>query len=106
MTDSEYLTLAEAAFDALENALDVSGADVEYERSGNLLTLEFDDGSKIIVNLQPPAHEIWVAAKAGGFHYRYRDGGWHDTRDGSELFAALSRHVSAQAGDDVELTGC
>ena len=43
--------------------------------------------------------EIWVAARAGGFHYRMAaDQRWIDTRDGSELFAALSRLASAQAG--------
>jgi CyaY protein len=103
MTDSEYLTLAEAALEAIEDAIEASGAPIDTERSGNILTLEFDDGSKIIVNLQAPMHEIWVAAKAGGFHYRYRDGAWIDTRSDTELFAALSEYASRQAGEPVVL---
>jgi CyaY protein len=55
----------------------------------------------VIVNLQPPKHEIWLAAKAGGFHYKYVDGQWRDTRDNSEFFAALSQHSTAQAGEPV-----
>ncbi|MEJ0002488.1 MAG: iron donor protein CyaY [Pararobbsia sp.] len=105
MTDSEYLALAEAVLDAIERAVDASGADIECERSGNVLTLEFDAGGKIIVNLQAAMHEIWVAAKAGGFHYRHRDGAWRDTRDESELFASLSKFASAQGGEPVELRG-
>ncbi len=72
MTDSEYLTRAEAALAAIERALDDAEADIEFERSGNVLTLEFENRTKMIVNLQPPMHEIWLAAKAGGFHYQYR----------------------------------
>jgi CyaY protein len=103
MTDSEYLTLADAALGAIARAVDASGADIECERSGSVLTLEFADRSKIIVNLQAAMHEIWVAAKAGGFHYRYRDGAWYDTRADSELFSALSTLVTQQAGETVAL---
>jgi CyaY protein len=104
MTDSEYLELAEATLDAVEQAVDASGADIECERSGNVLTLEFESRTKIIVNLQAAMHEIWVAAKAGGFHYRYRDEQWLDTRDETELFASLSKLASVQAGEAVELS--
>ena len=66
--------------------------------AGGVLELSFEDGSKIIVNTQPPLHEVWLAAKAGGYHYRHIQGQWRDTRDGSEFIEALSRHASAQAG--------
>ena len=72
--------------------------DIDTQRTGGLLELSFPDGSKIVVNTQPPLHEVWLAARAGGFHYRWVAGRWLDTRDGSEFFAALSQHASAQAG--------
>jgi CyaY protein len=72
--------------------------DIDTQRTGGLLELAFPDGSKIIVNTQPPLHEVWLAARGGGFHYRWQGGLWRDTRDGSEFIAALSRHASAQAG--------
>lgn len=103
MTESEFLVLAEATLDrieaVLERAADISDLDVECSRRGNVLEIEFvNNGSKIIVNSQAPMQEMWVAAKSGGFHYK-RDGGqWVNTRDGSELFAALSEMVSGQAG--------
>jgi CyaY protein len=68
-----------------------------------VLTLELADGSKIVVNSQAPMRQIWVAAKSGGFHYERRGSEWRDTRDGSELFAALSKLVSAQGGEAVIL---
>ena len=72
--------------------------DIDTHRTGGLLELAFPDGSKIIVNTQPPLHEVWLAARAGGFHYRWVEGRWLDTRDGSEFIAALSRHASSQGG--------
>ena len=72
--------------------------DIDSQRTGGLLELSFPNGSKIIVNTQPPLHEVWLAARGGGFHYRWVGGRWCDTRDGSEFIAALSSHASLQAG--------
>lgn len=108
MTETEFLAIAERVLNAVEAAFeqagDESGVDIECSRNGNVLEIEFvDNGSKIIVNTQAPMQEIWVAARAGGFHYRLADGRWLDTRDGSELFAALSRLASLQAGAVLKL---
>ena len=108
MSESEFLALAEATLDAIEAALDRLNdqdlLDVECSRSGNVLQIEFiDNGSKIIVNSQAPMQELWVAAKSGGFHYKRAGAQWINTRDGSELFAALSVMASAQAGAQVVL---
>jgi CyaY protein len=72
--------------------------DIDTQRTGGLLELSFPGGSKIVINTQPPLHELWLAARAGGYHFRYAAGRWVDTRDGSDFFATLSREVSAQAG--------
>ena len=108
MTETEFLDLAEAVLDRIEAAIEEAGeaadVDVECSRSGNVLEIEFvDNGSKIIVNTQAPMKEIWVAARAGGFHYRHADGQWRDTRDGSELYEALSRLASQQGGSPLVL---
>jgi CyaY protein len=75
--------------------------DIDTHRTGGLLELAFPNGSKIIINTQPPLHEMWMAAKAGGFHFRWTAGQWWDTRDGSEFIAALSLHASAQGGKEL-----
>ncbi|BCF89887.1 MULTISPECIES: iron donor protein CyaY [Paraburkholderia] len=103
MSDSEYLTRAEAVLAAIERSLDDTDADIEFERSGNVLTLEFENGTKIIVNLQPPMQEIWIAAKSGGYHFRFVDGAWRDTRNGTEFYAALSDYATQQAGEPVQI---
>ena len=109
MTETEFLDLAEAVLDRIEAAVEEAGeandVDVECSRSGNVLEIEFvDNGSKIIVNTQAPMQEIWVAARAGGFHYRLNEGRWLNTRDGSELYAALSLLASAQAGQPLTIS--
>jgi CyaY protein len=108
MTESEFLALAEATLDRVEAGLERAAADsdldVECSRTGNVLQIEFvDNGSKIIVNSQAPMQEMWVAARSGGFHYRREGGRWVNTRDQSELFAALSRMVSEQGGVELRL---
>lgn len=104
VTDSEFEALAEAALAALERALEASALDADIETKGaGVLEVEFGNGSKMVINRHTAAREIWVAAKSGGFHFRHDGREWRDTRDGSELFAALSRLVSAQSGIPVIL---
>lgn len=71
--------------------------DIDSHRHGGLLELTLPDRSKIVLNTQPPLHEIWLAARAGGFHFRHVDGRWLDTKTGEEFFGLLSRLASAQA---------
>lgn len=105
MTDGEYKGLADAFFARLEAALDGVDEGLDHElASGGVLEIEFADGSKMVVNRQPALHEIWVAGRAGGFHYRWDGAVWRDTRSGEELFAALSRLASAQAGALIDLS--
>ena len=105
MDESEFIRLAEQTLQEIDGRIEASGIDADCGfRGAGVLEIEFGDGSKIIVNSQAPAREIWVAAKSGGYHFR-RDGErWADTRDGSELFAALSAYVSQQSGEAVNLT--
>jgi CyaY protein len=104
MTDAEFESLADATLAALERALDRAEVDIDMQAKGaGVLELEFADGSKMVVNRHTAAREIWVAAKSGGFHFRYDKGAWRDSKDGTELFALLSRLVSAQAATPVIL---
>jgi CyaY protein len=102
LADADYQRLASKLLSAIEAAADRwlqdDVIDIDTQRTGGLLELFFPNDSRLIVNTQPPLQEIWLAARAGGYHYRHVQGRWLDTRDGSELFEALSRHASAQAG--------
>jgi CyaY protein len=106
MDEREFESRATPALQAIERALEESGAELDFElKEGGVLEIEFEDGSKIIVNRHGAAREIWVAARSGGFHFRWDGEAWRDTRDGAELFAALSELVSQQLGRGVRLLG-
>ena len=102
LQDSEYQAAADRLLAAIEQQvddwLDQGVIDIDSNRAGGLLELEFPDRSKIVINKQPPLHEIWLAARNGGFHFRLADGAWLDTRDGVEFFARLSDEAGRQAG--------
>src|SRR5690242_8075767 len=104
MDDQEFGRRADETLERIEAALEQSGVDADVERKeGGVLEIEYLDGSRMIVNRHGGAREIWVAARSGGFHFRWDGALWCDTRDGTELFAALSRLVSAQSGRPVRL---
>lgn len=106
MTPGEFDRLADSALERLSRAVDECAADCDCESKGSgVLELEFADGSRIVVNRHSAAQEIWVASKSGGRHFRWNGSTWVDTRDGIELFAALSRLVSEQSGTPVVLGG-
>lgn len=96
MTESEFNQLADTALARIETAIDHCNGDVDCNRSGNVLEIEFDNGQKIIINRHDINQEIWVAAKSGGFHYGWQDGRWRSRRDGGELFGKLAELFAGQ----------
>ena len=102
LNDADYQRETQALLAQIEATTDRwlqdDVVDIDTQRSGGLLEMGFPDGSKIVVNTQPPLHEVWLAARGGGYHYRWAGGRWADTRDGSDFIAALSKHASQQAG--------
>lgn len=102
MTDPEFMDQGETLLAAIEAGCDrindESDVDIDNQRVGAMVTLTFRDGSQIIVNLQRPLHEVWLAAKAGGFHYKFAFGHWSDTKGQGEFFSHLERYASEQAG--------
>jgi len=103
MRDTEFHALAASQYQAIEDGIEASGVDIDYETNGGVLTLTFPNRSKIIINKQEPLHQIWVATRKNGHHFEYRDGQWIDIREGHELMALLTEACSSQAGEPVEL---
>ena len=101
LSDAEYDRRAREVLAAVEAASDRflqdEVIDIDTSRTGGLLELAFPNGSKVVLNTQPPLHELWLAAGAGGFHFRAVGDRWID-REGRELFDVLSECASTQAG--------
>ena len=108
MTDLEFLDQAERLLKAVELACDrindESDADIDNQRVGNMVTLTFANKSQIIINLQKPLHEVWLAARSGGYHYRFDGQQWQDTKGQGEFFAQLSADASAQTAQALRFT--
>jgi len=107
MNESDFTELAEQTMIAIEEAIEMSGADIDYDTISDILTLEFENGSQIIINKQTPATQLWVAARSGGFHFDFDEASksWClDSDSSQELFDCLSRYCSEQSGEAVKLT--
>ncbi len=116
MPESAFHQRVDAILATIENAMDDVPCDIDAELNGGILTLTFENDTKVIVNRQTPLREIWVAAKSGGFHFKFNDAaalattssaaqrGWKDTRSGETLEALLSRVVSEQSANVISIT--
>lgn len=102
MTDTEYHALADALLARLEAQMDRwlqdDVIDIDAQRTGGLLEMSLPDRSKLVVNKQPPLHEIWLASRAGGYHFAWQDGDWRDTKTGERFEAVFNAQASLQAG--------
>ncbi len=102
LSDAEYDRRTRDVFAAVEATIDrwleEDVIDIDGSRTGGLLELAFPNGSKIVLNTQPPLHELWLAAQSGGFHFKAAGGVWVDSREGGEFFERLSACASEQGG--------
>ncbi len=101
MTDLEFMDRAESVLKSIESSCDhfndQTDVDIDNQRVGGMITLTFENRSQIVVNLQKPLHEIWLAARSGGYHFKYEGGQWVDTKGQGEFFATLSRDATTQS---------
>jgi CyaY protein len=102
MTDLEFLDRAELLLKAVELACDrindEGEADIDNQRVGGMITLTFENKSQLIINLQKPLHEVWLAARSGGYHFKFDGQQWTDTKGQGEFFERLSKDATAQTG--------
>lgn len=105
MDESEFNQRVDSVIELIEDRLDESGADLDYDTAGGILTITFENNSKVILNRQTALQQIWVATKSGGFHFDFNDASdaWEKDDDGTELFVALTQYCSEQAGETVDL---
>ena len=108
MTDLEYADLADALLLQIEQACDriteTTEIDLDAQRVGGMVTIVFPNRSQIVVNQQKPLHEVWLAARAGGFHFKHEQGRWQDTKGMGEFFALLNRFASEQSGQALDFS--
>ena len=107
MNESEFQEIADQTIEDIQDAIDDSGADIDYDEIGGVLTLEFEGGSKIIFSKQGAMNQLWMAARSGGFHFDFDQASetWVcDNGDSEELYAMLSRLSTEQADEEVSIS--
>ncbi len=102
MTDNEFMDQAERLLQQLEKVCDQlneqADIDIDNQRVGSMVTLIFPNRSQLVVNLQKPLHEVWLAAQSGGYHYRFDGARWQDTKGQGEFWDQLTQDASRQFG--------
>ena len=102
LTDAQFHALAAAVLASIEATVDRwlqdDVVDIDSSRTGGLLELSMPNGSKLVINTQPPLHELWLAARSGGYHFKHVSGAWLDTKTAQDFFQVLSAAASEQAG--------
>jgi CyaY protein len=105
MTDPEYMSLAESLLNAVEACCDqindTTDADIDNQRTGGMITLTFANQTQIVINLQKPLQEVWLATRSGGYHYKWDTSCWQDTKGQGEFFSELTRSARLQSRIDV-----
>jgi len=106
MTDLEYMDRAERLLAQVEAGCDrlndETDADIDNQRVGGMITLTFANRSQIVINLQKPLQEVWLAARRGGYHFRFDGQCWLDTKGQGEFWDSLSLYASEQAGQPLD----
>ena len=102
MNETEFHQLVDIQMQNIEEAIDESEADIDYEVTGNVMTLEFENRSQIIINRQKPMKEIWLASKSCGFHFKLVDDKWTCSKTGMELFEMVKEECVKHAGEEID----
>lgn len=106
MESKEFLRLADACLARAAEKLEAFDPDeVDFSTSDGVVSIEFPDGARYILNRQTAADQMWFAAGARAYHYGWDAGRsvWVDDRDGHELFERLSAAISEKIGRTVAL---
>jgi CyaY protein len=106
MEREEFLRLADATIDRVVRWLEAFDPDeVDFATGDGVLTLEFADKKRFVLNRQTAADQMWFAAGARAWHYDWDPSTrtWVDDRDGHELYARVSEIVSQKIGRAVSI---
>ena len=98
MDDSQFQELVDEEFVRIEDRIDELELDADIDTAGDVLSITLETGGSIILSRQIANHEIWVAAKSGGFHLA-RDGDrWWCATTNEDLDTLINRVFTEQAG--------
>jgi CyaY protein len=76
-----------------------AGSEFDFTRSGDVLTIEFDDGERIVITPQSPMEQLWVSANYAGHRFNWSEpqSDWVNEKNGDLFEAFLSSTLSSKA---------
>jgi iron-sulfur cluster assembly protein CyaY len=104
LTEQKFEQRADETLRALDRALaDVDGTEVDLE--SGILTIEFGDTTKYVINSHRAARQIWMAAERNAWHFDYReeDARWIASKTGDELWQAIDGVIARKLGRPIGL---
>jgi CyaY protein len=106
MDDHAFAKAADAAMARVFSRLqDEDPDELDCDLAMGVLSMEFADGKKCILNRQSAARQIWLAEGATAWHFAADDAGhWVDTKGRGTLDAVLSEVLSRRLGRRIDLT--
>jgi len=109
LTESNYDAVAAPELQRLITSLDAltedSAESFEAELASDILTIEFSDGTRYVLNSHRAARQIWLSAERSAWHFDYvpSSTSWIAAKSGDELWSTLTRLLSAKLGSAVKL---
>jgi CyaY protein len=106
VTEAEYEAVARPELSALIRAFDeLELPGLEAELASDILTLEFEDGARYVVNSHRAARQIWMAAELHAWHFDWvaESGRWIAGKSGDELWATLEASLARRLKRPVTL---
>lgn len=106
MDARDYQKLADACLARVAGWLETFDPDeVDYSTTDGVVTIEFPDRVRYVLNRQAAADQMWFAAGARAWHYVWDADAerWVDERDGHALEDRVAESVSTKLGRKVRL---
>jgi len=109
LSEADYDALAAPELQRLITSLDAftegSEESLEAELASDILTIEFSDGTRYVLNSHRAARQIWLSAERSAWHFDYVSGSksWVAAKSGDELWSTLNRLLSTKLGAAISL---
>jgi CyaY protein len=102
ISEKAYTARAFPELAALVEAFDAFTDELFAELAGDVLTIEFPDQGRYVINSHLAARQIWLAAERSAWHFDPdAQGGWLDRRTGAELWATVELLLTKKLGRPV-----
>lgn len=106
MNRQDYVRRSDECLERVTKALEPLDPDeVDFATSDGVVTIEFADRVRYVLNRQTAANQMWFAAGARAWHFDWDEAkqAWIDDKEHVELFGRIAAVISAKVGRAVRI---